>query len=455
MKDRDRTNLLKKFWPDMPSQRRSDLNATAAWRAPTLDKLRAPWPLPDTPASRAQDNIMLYPEFSTDALANHNSTFLQLMESRANSHPQIFSKLDLVNPVNVNLQEARKFILPKARPVKTGMTFAELHRFGNPDNYGQLVVSRNPQESQTLSDLEFNTVNEGNRVLDVQEKIYTLLEGICGDLTDEKNNKRYAARDEDTETAWKPVPVEDPQEVNKEQELREYLQLHHDLQPYSEPDNVDWDYIVALSETRLRIAENTLIGIKESPAKFVNWLMETRNHDPRMLLTADGIADELVRGGKDLMNGTRMASYLADGLVMLINRIEIWQRIYTLAVQSIQPEVTDDVVTTRDYHANIFAILCVAPYYNNFRDHFITAIQASPGMRDFFSKEADDYLGTPFTGKGKLSLKEASNVRQRNRELLTSLIYHSHCLSLLKTGVVWDIFAPTGGLYLNTLLDLF
>lgn len=97
-----RFGIVKKHWLllKMPSRHRPDLDNAALWRAQGMHKLAMASPF-DAPVM----DSLLWPYFNQETLTSPGQALVQLMESRSDIHPRLFSRLDLMNPVNKRLQD--------------------------------------------------------------------------------------------------------------------------------------------------------------------------------------------------------------------------------------------------------------------------------------------------------------------------------------------------------------
>lgn len=399
--------IVKNHWRPlvMPTRHRPDLDNAALWRASGSRKLLRPLPI-DEPA---MDNL-LWPYFNIETITNPDMALLQLMESRSDLHPRVFSRLDLINPVNKRIQMHFGYDIKYSQWTDTTQ-FADIDPRGNVDDtdssYGDLVPVSNAGIMDALKSIDSFSEREGIRVIKVQKQIYSFLSGVCDEVLASTATGRGAAPragtgetaeppGDDWETAEadflsKPLLDFEPSDPANGEALQRYLKLHHDLDPYSHPTEVDWEYLSVLAGHRLRVSEDRLRGLKEDPGKFLDFLQQVRDHSQFMLsFHPSNLGDTLVEKGTDLANKQRCSQHIKTALVTLTDAVDTWQAIFTLVEklramrQDYDGPHVDLLENSDEYAANILGIIRAGIHYRANSFELLRAIQCSQAMRNYF-----------------------------------------------------------------------
>lgn len=401
-----RVGIVKKHWLPllMPSRRRPDLDKAALWRAPGVQKLAKPYPF-----HQPVMEDLLWPFFNQETLTSPEQALVQLMETRSNIHPRSFSRLDLMNPVNKKLQV--HFKLDIALPQwSQDARLADIDLQGDskdPDSsYGDLVPVLDAMSMHALLAIESFSEQEGIRVMKVQKKIYDFLghvfeEVVQAEVTSRGTAPRPSASgvakssNETTELAstviLKPTLDFEPSDPTRRRELQNYLMLHHDLDPYSHPAEVDWECLGVLAHNQLRISENRLRSFKEDPEMFLAYIQQVRDHSLSMLTFYPGNEkDSLVEKRIDLEHTERCAQHLRTAFSTLTDAVDTWQAIFTLVEQlrgmrnDYDGSHLDLLEDSDEYAANILGIIRIGNHYKSNSVDLLRAIRCSENMRDYF-----------------------------------------------------------------------
>lgn len=142
-----------------------------------------PWPLPGEP----EISHLLLSEFNKEDLGNNDVALLQVLETRANHHPGDFGRLDLTNVFNLRLRETFGIWLNSPLGWSESLrgmdfTYAGPPAEDKPEEYGAIRQLGGPEEFQTLLGPNYTKIEQGNRVMDNQEKIYVFLERLCSNF---------------------------------------------------------------------------------------------------------------------------------------------------------------------------------------------------------------------------------------------------------------------------------
>ncbi|KAJ4418578.1 hypothetical protein N0V82_005463 [Gnomoniopsis sp. IMI 355080] len=346
-------DILKTHWLPlvMPTRHRPDLDNAALWRAQGSEKLLQPVPF-DEPGIENS----LWPYFNLETLTSPDKALLQLMESRSDLHPRFFTRLDLIDPINKRLQSHFGIDIEPSRWNSLARFAGFDPRAGDmrdPDSsYGALISVSNASVMNALQTIESFSEQEGDRVMKVQRRIYDYLGKICDDVLEEEeeapgqgttpratasgaakppDTKRRKQETSENVLRLKPILDFEPSDPNKEEALQRYLKLHHDLDPYSHPAEVDWEYLGVLAHHQLHISEGRLRGLKENPGKFLDYLQQVRDHSTSMLIFhPSNDEDSLVKKGTDLVNKKRLAQHLQTAFSTLTDAVDTWQTIFSL-----------------------------------------------------------------------------------------------------------------------------
>lgn len=419
-----RVGIVKKHWLPlkMPSNHRPDLDNSALWRAHGVFKLAKA----DSFDAPDMDSL-LWPYFNQETLKSPGQALVQLMESRSDLHPRLFSRLDLINPVNRKLQDAFGFTIAKPG-WSEAIRLADIDSQGDsqdPDSsYGGLISVSDETNMYALLAIQVFSEQEGIRVMKVQKKIYDFLGQICEEVVQPEDTSRGKATrasarraakssGEPSESAHdviiKPVLNFEPSDPTKRKELQEYLKLHHDLDAYSHPAEVDWEYLGVLAHNQLRISEDRLRSLKEDPRRFLEYMVSVRDHSRYMLhYYHSGKRDPLVAKGTDLGNTERCAQHIKTAFSTLTDAVDTWQAIFTL-IEKLRgmrndydgPHV-DLLENSDDYAASILSIMRIGTHYKSNSSDLLQAIRCSENMRKYFRINDHNHAIEPWgTGQPK------------------------------------------------------
>lgn len=278
--------LLGESWPNMPENHRPDLDGPAIWRLKGRNTLVNPWPFPNEPVAEH----LILPDFNKEDLGDNNISLLKILESRSNGQPGDFGRIDAhYDFFNRNLRE--HYGVRLSFPAQwdenlqgTAVAFAGAVAEDKYDEYGGICQLEGEEHFRNLSSSNYVNLTEGQRVMNIQERIYFFLLYLCEDLV-ENSNKTVTAKGEDMQTVWKRTPIFDPQGKEEEKEMRLYLDDWSNLVNFSAPFETDWDYISVLSGSRLRNAQQLLRDLKEDPQAFYEYLQEARDHSDENVMT--------------------------------------------------------------------------------------------------------------------------------------------------------------------------
>lgn len=399
--------IVKKHWLPlaMPTQHRPDLDNSALWRAPGVQNLLHPEPFDEPEMDK-----LLWPYFNIETLTTSDRALSQLMESRSDIHPRVFSRLDLINPVNKKLHAHFGLDIKPSRG-NSSTQFSDIDPQArdaeDPDSsYGDLISISNASIMNALQTIESFSEQEGVRVMEVQKKIYDFLGKVCDEVLEAEDTGRGtasrastsgAASSPDEDAAGEPtLPLKpaldfEPSDPAQEGALQHYLKLHHDLDPYSHPAEVDWEYLGVLAHHQLRISEDRLRSLKEDPGKFLEYLQHVRDHSQSMLVYhPSGQGDPLVKKGTDLVNKERCALHLQTAFSTLTDAVDTWQAIFTLVEKLREmrhkhdgPHV-DLLENSDEYAAYMLGIIRAGHHYKSNSVDLLRAMRCSETMRGYF-----------------------------------------------------------------------
>lgn len=403
-----RIGIVKKHWLPLalPARHRPDLDKSVLWRAQGTRKLAGSLPF-DEPDM----DSLLWPYFNQETLTSPDQALGHLMESRSDLHPRMFSRLDVVNPVNQRLQIF--FGLHEAQPGQDPVT-----RLANVDfqdvsqdldsSYGGLMYIPDEMSIDALLAIDNFSEQQGIRVMKVQRKIYDFLGQVCDEVVHAEVTSRGTAPrpsksasgaaelpNEPSEVAHavilKPTLDFDPSDPTQEKKLQGYLKLHHDLDAYSHPAEVDWEYLGVLAYNQLRISEDRLRSLKEDPERFLDYLLQVRDHSRSMLrYFFSNQKDPLVEKGTDLVNKERCAQHLQTALSTLTDAVDTWQAIFT-RIEKLRGMRNDydgshiDLMEDSDeYTTTIAALIRIGNHYKSNSVDLLQAIRCSENMRAYY-----------------------------------------------------------------------
>ncbi|KAK8023520.1 hypothetical protein PG993_011586 [Apiospora rasikravindrae] len=195
-----------------------------------------------------------------------------------------------------------------------------------------------------------------------QSKIYEFAVDMCQKVGGDRLFQEVVGEEkpEDEEMAdldlgkrdWWPQPPDDDAADNEEA-LNAYLEECKRLQPFTHPEDINWEFLKRLADKRCRVARSFLQGMREDPAVFKSVLQEVWDRQPVDFETLYGMTTE-----KKKVEGTeverlvlldwprkigefkrfeqnpqpRATTKLRDAIVTAVHQYECWSHIFRLIV---------------------------------------------------------------------------------------------------------------------------
>ncbi|KAF3770838.1 hypothetical protein M406DRAFT_326256 [Cryphonectria parasitica EP155] len=282
----ERRNLVENRWFRLELNKRKKL-LTTLWRALSGGKEMPQAHRPDVDDADA----IKWPLFNQADLANRPEVLLTILDHRARFHPGAFQREDLFGE-NYPLAKAVG-VLPLQRDQVTeyreGIVMADLTGVALEDNdqdmqeeddsYGTINEPESLEELKLFNSSDMILKEAGDVVMEVQYRIYSLLDDVVENITGDKRNKPVVPHASDKEPLdWRVRQPTDPEDPSYEKELTNYFNVSRTLLSCTAPGEMDWDYVIALSARRRKWHERQIAVLKEDPGALLDRLQQARTH---------------------------------------------------------------------------------------------------------------------------------------------------------------------------------
>ncbi|KAK8070377.1 hypothetical protein PG997_010580 [Apiospora hydei] len=152
---------------------------------------------------------------------------------------------------------------------------------------------------------------------------------------------------------WWPQPPDDDA-ADDDAALNAYFEEYKRLQPFTHPEDINWEFLKRLADKRCRVARSVLQGMREDPAVFKRVLQEIWDRQPVDLAPTYGITTEKEKQGDTeveklvpLTNwktksdefgrhekkpDVRATTKIRDAIVTAMHQYECWSHIFRYIV---------------------------------------------------------------------------------------------------------------------------
>ncbi|KAK7946031.1 uncharacterized protein PG986_010352 [Apiospora aurea] len=300
---------------------RSDFDGILSWRPNrdyekmpvTLDELRKP---PKRTNKELRDNMNKYKvecaNYNAKDFSESPGPLLELLYTRAADAPSAFFESDrraefllfrsLASPLDREPDEVEEWVDLAADP-----------RSSRPDAYGDVQKADTAEERNRCAEQGMQQLDIAEWMMRHQSRIYDFMLAMCqkvaGDnlfqeTMGEGEGSGEEKPDEDEEMPdlgvreWWPQPPDDDA-ADDEAALNAYFEECKRLQPFTHPEDINWEFLKRLADKRCRVARSVLQGMREDPAVFKLVLQEVWDRQPVDLQSTYGIRTKMQKQGDE------------------------------------------------------------------------------------------------------------------------------------------------------------
>lgn len=252
----------------------------APWRDPT-DKYRKFLPL-KTPLDK---NPIRWPSFNQDDLTKRFETFLTMLASRAEDHPQEFALLDcFAGNQGIAINEG---LIPRFTNYKWKAGMALVTIQGASESGGEYGTKYCPiaewEAFGLLATTQIWPELSAISVMENQRRIYNFLSRMVIAITTfdvAALKKPYNVAGEGNDPEWSPQ-VPDRADLGTseyEADLENYVDCIRDIMPYTSITEDLLQFAFGICYQRMTFYANQIQGIKSSPHVFYKYISDIREH---------------------------------------------------------------------------------------------------------------------------------------------------------------------------------